>query len=231
MIQNFIAIDLETTGLSAKEDKIIEVGAIKVVDGKEVGRYETFINPGRKIPERITEVTGINDLMVADAPYIEDVIVDILDFMEDYPLIGHNLMFDYSFVKRAAVNNKLLFEKKGIDTLKLARKYLPDLESKRLDYLCSYFCIEDENHHRAINDAIAAYKLYEVLCKNYAAYEESPIDLNYKVKKETPITPRQVSYLTDLIARHNIPVDYDISRLTKNEASRRIDNIISTYGR
>lgn len=231
MLKDYVAVDLETTGLSAKEDKIIEIGAIKIIDGREAEVFESFVNPARLISYKITQVTGINDEMVKDAPYIEELIEEILEFIGDLPLLGHNLMFDYSFVKRAAVNSRLDFEKQGIDTLKLARKYLTELESKRLDYLCKYFGIEDENHHRALNDARAAYRLYEVLCDKYGAGKENIYDLNYSVKRETPITPRQVTYLKDLIKKHNIEADYDVERLTKNEASRKIDNILSAYGR
>lgn len=108
MIKEYVAIDLETTGLSAKEDKIIEIGAIKVVDGKEQEIFETFINPGRSISEYITNVTGINDAMVENAPYIDTQIGDLVDFVGNLPLLGHNLIFDYSFIKRAAVNKKSL---------------------------------------------------------------------------------------------------------------------------
>lgn len=231
MIKSFIALDLETTGLSAKEEKIIEVGAVKVVDGVEISRYQTLINPGKIISNRIIEVTGIDNEMVKDAPYIEDVISDILEYMEELPLLGHNLIFDYSFMKRAAINNKLEFEKMGIDTLKLARKYLTHLPSKKLDFLCEVLNIEDEQHHRAINDAVAAYKLYYLLCEKYGASECECMSLNYKVKRECPITPRQITFLSSLNQKHNLVVDYDITRLTKNEASRKIDIILSTYGR
>lgn len=231
MLKDYVAIDLETTGLSAKEDKIIEIGAVKITDGRETEVFQSFVNPARLISYKITQVTGINDDMVKDAPYIEDIIGEFLEFIGELPLLGHNLMFDYSFVKRAAVNFGQGFEKQGMDTLKLARKYLTALESRRLDYLCEYFGIEDENHHRALNDARAAYRLYEVLCDKYGAGEENIYDLNYSVKRETPITQRQITYLKDLINKHNIKIDYDVERLTKNEASRKIDIILSTYGR
>lgn len=231
MIKNFIALDLETTGLSAREDKIIEVGAVKVIDGIEVSRYQTLINPARMINDRIVGFTGINNDMVKNAPYIEDVISEIVDYMEDLPLLGHNLMFDYRFLKKAAINNKLTFEKMGIDTLKIARKYLPHLESKKLDYLCKVFDIEDEQHHRAINDAVAAYKLYFILCEQFGAAECTCVPLNYKPKTENPITDRQIEFLNSLINRYKIEPDFEIDRLTKNEASRRIDRILSTYGR
>ena len=192
MIKSFIAVDLETTGLSVKEERIIEVGAIKVLNGVEVARYQTLINPGKVISQRIIDITGIDNEMVKDKPYIEEVIRDIVDFTEDLPLLGHNLMFDYSFIKKAAVNNKIDFEKDGIDTLKLSRKYLKELPSKGLDFLCKELNIEDEEHHRAINDAIAAYKLYFLLCDKYGAGDEVSSPLKCKMKKESAITAKQV---------------------------------------
>ncbi len=169
--------------------------------------------------------------MVEDAPYIEDVIWKFKEYTEDLILIGHNLIFDYSFLKNNAVNNNLSFERKGIDTLKIARTHLSDLESRRLDYLCKYFGIVDENHHRAVNDARVTKELYEILCEKYEQEEFLPYDLNYKVKKQSPITPKQVKYLQDLVKYHNIVIDYNIVKLTKSEASRIIDKIILEYGR
>jgi DNA polymerase III subunit epsilon len=231
MLDKYVVVDLETTGLRAKDDKIIEIGAILVENGKEVKTFETFVNPGKLIPPIITQVTNITNEMVSNAPYMEDIVDDFMDFMGDYTLLGHNLMFDYSFIKKVAINGGYTFERKGLDTLKLARKYLEELESKKLDYLCSYFNIEDENHHRALNDARATYILYDILCNRYGAYIDEPIELNYKVKKENPITERQKKYLIDLITKHHITIDYDIDRLTKSEASRKIDLIIFEFGR
>ena len=136
MLKDYVVVDLETTGLSAKDNRIIEIGAIKIKGGQVEELFETFVNPGCAIPFRITEVTGINDSMVSEAPYIETEIVRFIEFSEELPLIGHNLLFDYSFLKANAVNNKLTFEREGIDTLKIAREKLKDLPSRRLDYLC-----------------------------------------------------------------------------------------------
>ncbi len=233
MLKDYLVVDLETTGLNPKLDKIIEIGAVKVKDGNVCEVYETFVNPGRMIPERITEVTGINDDMVKDAPYIEDIISDFIDFSEGLNLIGHNLIFDYSFLKTNAVNNKLSFEKLGIDTLKIARTHLGGLPSRRLDSLCAHFGISDENHHRAVNDATATKELYEILCDRFEAEngEFVPYELVYKAKKQSPITEKQVKYLGDLVKYHNIVADYEIDKLSKSEASRIIDKIILEYGR
>ena len=233
MLKDYIVIDLETTGLNPKLDKIIEIGGVKVKGGKVESIYETFVNPGRIIPERITEVTGITDIMVKDAPYIEEIIGDFIEYTENLSIIGHNLMFDYGFLKHNAVNNNFTFDRMGIDTLKIARVYLSDLESRRLDSLCEYFHISDENHHRAVNDAAATRELYEILCTRYEKdnIEFKPYELIYKAKKQSPITEKQAKYLKDLISCHGINPEYDVNKLTKNEASRIIDKIILEYGR
>ena len=129
-IQDFVVLDLETTGLSVKEDQILEIGAVKVQGGEVTASYETFVNPGRKVPERITELTGIRDEMIANAPDVETAVRGFLDFCGGLPLLGHNILFDYSFIKQAAINARLDFEKEAWDTLKIARKALPDLESR-----------------------------------------------------------------------------------------------------
>ena len=123
MTNTYVCIDLETTGLNSKRDKIIEIGAVKVEQGKIVAEWETFVNPGRKLEERITELTGIRDEQLADAQVISDLLPALFAFLGDHVLLGHCILFDYSFLKKAAVNEKMRFERQGIDTLKIARKY------------------------------------------------------------------------------------------------------------
>ena len=112
MINTFVALDIETTGLNPAEDKIIEIGMAKISDGE-------LVNPGIRISERITMISGITDDMVEGKPAITEIISDIVDFTKDMPILGHNVIFDYSFIKKAAVNSGLDFKKSGIDTLKL----------------------------------------------------------------------------------------------------------------
>ena len=97
MINTYISIDLETTGLNPKKDKITEIGAIKVVDGKTVDTFSTLVNPGRKLEQRIIDLTGIQDSELENAPYIEEVMPKLMEFLEDMPLLGHSILFDYSF--------------------------------------------------------------------------------------------------------------------------------------
>lgn len=233
MTDTYTVLDLETTGLNPKQDRIIEIGAVKVCAGKVTDSFQTLVNPGRVLEERVCELTGIRNEMLQEAPEIEMVLQPLLDFIGEDVLVGHRILFDYSFVKRAAVNHKLVFEKKGIDTLKLARKFLPELESRRLEYLCTYYGIS-HTAHRALGDAQATAVLYEKLAELFYEADEKafqPIPLVYQVKKETPITKPQKERLYKLLDKHRITIEYNVDKLTRNEADRIIDRILAKYGR
>lgn len=249
---NYVVFDIETTGLNPKYEKIIEIGAAKVRDGEVIDTFSTFVNPGKGLPERITELTGIYDADVINAPYIEEVLDTFIDFVGGDILLGHNLIFDYSFMKKAAVNQKKTFDRKGIDTLKIARRFLADLESRNLSFLCEHYQIHLQAH-RALNDALATHELYQSFVRDFADKEPDlfqPKELVYSVKKEGPITPKQYELLLKLAKQYRLetyagecdsvvlqPVrnvtteSTDLNRLTKNEASRLIDKILSTFGR
>lgn len=234
MISDYVVFDIETTGLRPKYDKIIEIGAVKIKDGKQTDMFSELINPGIRIPEVINEVTGITDDMLEGKRSINEVLPDFVKFCDTEIIMGHNLMFDYSFITVNAVNMKLKFEKSGLDTLKIAKKHLSGLESRKLDYLCSYYGIEDKEHHRAYNDAAVTYKLYLKLAELFETPEDAvfmPQKMVYKSKKQSPITEKQKVYLIDLIKYHRIDFKIDINMMTKSEASRWIDKILSTYGR
>lgn len=237
MVNDYVALDLETTGLNPKQDRIIEVGAVKVVDGKVEGVFESLINPGRLLDENISELTGITDDMLKDAPEADEVIPKLLEFMGNDIMVGHKVLFDYSFIKRYAVNRRITFEREGIDTLKLARKFLPELESRKLGDLCRVFDIK-HTAHRALGDAQAAAQLYQDLagrfyksCQGSSEDAFCPQPLVYRVKKESPVTKPQKERLYKLLDKHKIVIDYDIEKLTKNEASRITDQILSKHGR
>lgn len=232
--ENYVVVDLETTGLQPGRDRILEIGAVKVEHGQVVDTFCMFADPQMEIPLRIQELTGITPDMVCGEKTPDQAVLEFLDFCGEMDLMGHNLMFDYSFLKHQAVNQKRVFEKNGIDTLKIARSVLPDLESRSLTSLCEYFQIDRKHAHRAFHDALATHELYVKLQK--AAGEEQdklfqPKPLLYKVKRQGPITNAQKAYLNDLIKYHKIKLDVAVDSLTKNEASRKIDTIISEYGR
>ena len=244
---NYVAFDIETTGLNPKYDKIIEIGAVRVREGEPVETFSTFVNPAKSLPARIVELTGIRDADVAAAPYIDEILEPFLSFVGDDVLLGHNILFDYSFVKKAAVNQKKAFEKQGIDTLRIAQRFLNELESRQLGFLCDYYQIALEAH-RALNDAVAAHRLYRVLAREYGGQEDElfqPKPLIYTVKKESPATPKQLELLQRLIIQYHLQCDgfvlypvtnvtdefIDLEKVTKNEASRLIDKLLANFRR
>lgn len=232
-MNSYVSLDLETTGLNFKLDKIIEVGAVKVIDGEIADKFSSFVNPGRKLEEKVIALTGITQEDVDKAPLAKDVIPELIEFIGDLPLLGHRIIFDYSFVKHEAVNLKIPFEKEAADTLRIARVCLPELPSKKLTSMCEHYNIKLKAH-RAFNDAEATAILYECLNKDYNdKYKElfEPAPLVVKVKKESPARKSQIEKINELIERHGIDCPYDLSMMTKNEASRYYDKIIAEYGK
>ena len=149
-----IAFDLETTGLSAAIDRITEIGAVRIVGGELKDEFCTFVNPKKHIPERVTELTGIDDSMVADAPSEEEALRAFYEFCGSAKfLVAHNAGFDTSFLKAA---NKRLgwdFTYEYADTVAMARSMYPDLKNHKLDTVGNYLKLAPFNHHRACDDA------------------------------------------------------------------------------
>ena len=233
MIKDYVAFDLETTGLDADNDSIIEIGALKVIDGKVCERFIEFVKPQKRISSKITEITGITNEMVANARPPKDIIRDFVNFCEGYVLIGHNIMFDYKFMKQHALKFGYTFEKQGLDTLQIARKTLKHLESKSLGALCEHYCITNQAAHRAYHDALATAKVYHMLAHDFEFSNAKlfiPSQLQYRPKKVQPCTKKQIEYLTMLCCQHNIQIQIQLETLTRSEASKMIDNIISNYG-
>lgn len=238
MTDSYVCIDLETTGLNPKTDKIIEIGAVRVEHDRITEEWETLVDPGRALEERITELTGIRDEELWSAPDIAEVLPQLLAMTAGSALLGHSVLFDYSFVKKAAVDQRLSFEREGIDTLKIARKYLPELESRSLPFLCRYYGIA-HSAHRALQDARAAVELYRHLARQFGEREEQeggkslfrPRRLCYQAKRDTPVTIPQKEQLYKLADRHKLILDYDIEKLTRSEASRQIARLLAEYGR
>ena len=232
--QTYIAIDLETTGLDPKREKIIEIGAMRVEDGAKTAQFHTMVNPRREIGKRITELTGISTEMVENAPDIGDIMAELLEFCGELPLLGHHVIFDYSFLKRAAVNNGLKFERDGIDTLKLCRMFMPVEERKTLASACNFYGISQESAHRALGDAWDAHRLYQKLFLAHGEQQPgafSPKPLIYKAKMEQPASKKQKEDLRYLLKYHRIDLPVQIDYLSRNEVSRLKDKIISQYGR
>ena len=148
-----IVFDIETTGMSNQNDKIIEIGAVKIKNGEVLDRYNTFVNPGCPIPEEITELTSITDADVADARTIDDVLPEFLSFAGNSLLIAHNANFDVGFIRAAAKELDIPFDSAYLDTLALSRYINPDLKRHKLDSLVEHYGLGDFHHHRACEDA------------------------------------------------------------------------------
>lgn len=233
MINTYVAFDLETTGLSLENDSIIEIGALKVQDGKVVDRFMEFLKPDQPISPMITSITGITNEMVSSARPTEQIVADFMKFCENHVLVGHNIMFDYKFTKKYAQKYGYSFEKQGIDTLKIARKVHKDLESKSLGALCEHYQIVNSAAHRAYHDALATAKLYHMLAHYFEADNIKlfePEQLQFKQKKVQPATQKQIAYLKDLRSHHQIDTPIEWDYLSRSEASKMIDKIILEKG-
>lgn len=232
--RSYVAFDLETTGLRPMCDKILEIGAVKVEDGEVTETFETLLDNGVLIPPQITKLTGITEEMVKGAPTMQEAVGKFLAFAGDCVLLGHNIQFDYSFMKQNAAALGLPYERRGLDTLGIARLCLPGLPSRALDKMAAYYKIPQEQHHRALDDALTTARLYERLQEEFAMSRPdlfAPRPLAYKIKKPQPITNSQKGYLRDLLKYHKIESNVKIELLTKSEASRMIDGIILQYGK
>ena len=156
----YCVFDFETTGVSPRTDKVIEIGMVKLNRGKIVDTFSTFINPGRPVPYYITQITGITSADTQDAPYFEEVYYKIQEFMGDTVLAAHNLNFDYSFLKHECANiGSELPRNSAICTLRLARKLYPHLPSKSLGNLVKQLKIRHRDVHRGLGDATATAKV------------------------------------------------------------------------
>ena len=233
MLKDYIVVDLEMTGLNPKRDHILEIGAVKVKNKKIQGTFSRLIRQEILLEERIVQLTGITDEMAAAGDEEDDAVRAFLEFAEDLVWIGHNVIFDYSFIRQWEVNHRIKRTCRAVDTLKIARKCLPELEKKTLDFLCGYYQISRTAKHRALEDALADRALYEILEKNFLKQQPGLFaekELQYKVKRQTPATPRQKNYLKVLMEYHKIVPDIPIEQLSRSEASRLTDRIIRQYG-
>ena len=161
----YIAFDIETTGLDPMYDEIIEIGAIKIENGKEVEVFNTLVKPEYEIDEFISELTGITNEMVKESPYIDEVLPKFIDFIKDSIILGHNVNFDINFIYDNLKDKLGLYLTNDyVDTLRLSRLLLTNLPHHRLDDLINYFNLETRSEHRALNDCLLTNQVYLNLC-------------------------------------------------------------------
>ena len=157
---SYVVFDIETTGFSPEKNKIIEIGAVKVVEGKIVDRYSTFVNPQVPIPFRIEELTSIRDDMVVSAPTIDVILPDFMEFCKDCIMVAHNADFDMSFIKRNCELLSIPCNPTIVDTVALARVLLPQLNRFKLDTVAKAVGVSLDHHHRAVDDAACTAEIF-----------------------------------------------------------------------
>ena len=172
----YVVFDIETTGFSPLSDRIIEIGAVKVVNGTITDKFSTFVNPDIPIPFRIEQLTSINDSMVLPAPKIDKVLPDFLKFCEGCALVAHNASFDVSFIAHNAEELGLPFDPTVLDTVTLARVLLPQLNRYKLDTVAKALNVSLENHHRAVDDAGATAEIFVAFLKMLKERDISTLD-------------------------------------------------------
>ncbi len=194
----FVIVDLETTGASPKKGAAItEIGAIKVKSGQYLDQFESFVNPLTPIPEYITQMTGITDLMLATAPVIDDILPAFLEFTgsdEETIIVAHNAPFDLSFLKSAAKEIDLVWPKyKTLDTVTIARQVLTkeDVPNCKLGTLAAFFGTKTEPNHRALDDAKATTEILHGLIERLGSFNVNTVDSLMEFAKTAAHIQRQ----------------------------------------
>lgn len=154
----FVAIDVETTGLSPVNNELIEISAIKYNGNKKIDTFSTLVKPKMPIPYRITEITGITNDMVRNSPQIEEVMPSLIEFVGDNPIVAHNANFDYKFIQN--YSNDSFSKNKVIDTVQIGRRLYPELPNHKLGTIAKYIGITEDGFHRAEFDCECCAKIY-----------------------------------------------------------------------
>ena len=190
-IADYVVFDLETTGCSAKSDAVVEISAVKVINGQIVDEFSTLVNPERPIPEQASYVNGITDDMVIDAPIFQVALRDFLDFAGDMVLVGHNIhAFDMKFICRDAMNFwEQTIGNDYIDTYQLSKVILPDLTCHQLGFLAEYFGFSSSGAHRALADCKMNQHVYEALGQELSKIPRCPKCENLLKKREGKFGP------------------------------------------
>lgn len=200
-IDDFVVFDIETTGLSPKNNKITEIGAIKIINGEIAESYSQLVNPGVPIPDLIVKLTGITDDLVAEKPSISEVLPSFKEFIGDSVLVAHNAAFDMGFIRENYKAINISINNPVLDTLELSRAVFPTLKSHKLNLIAKHLKVDLLNHHRAVDDALATanilLKILEIIKdKNF----EDLSDLN-ALKSSADITKGDM-YHTIILAKN-----------------------------
>lgn len=202
----FVAIDIETTGFDTEYDEIIEVGAIKIKDGKEIDSFSTLVGPKNEINSFITELTGINNDMVRNMAAIDKVLPAFIKFIDKSVIVGHNVNFDINFLYDNLIREGLQpITNDFVDTLRISRRLIPEIRHHRLIDLAEYFNINPEENHRALYDIRLTVEILKEL-KKFAKTKYSSID---EFKEECEKRKKRFEYRAKDIITTNIVFDED----------------------
>lgn len=167
-IAEYVVVDIETTGLSPAQSKIIEIAALKVKEGEVIDRFQKLVNPQTRISPMITHLTGITNDMVQDADTIDIVLEEFRKFVQDAVIVGHNVNFDINFLyDNLYQTHQQYLTNNFVDTMYLSRNVLKGLPNYKLESLTQYFNVSYDGAHRALNDCIFTYECYERLKELY----------------------------------------------------------------
>lgn len=232
----FVVFDIETTGLDSLSNEIIEIGALKVKDGKVVDTFDHLIKPSHPISDFITNLTGITNEMVETAETIEEVLTQFINFIGDNILMGHNVNFDINFVyDHAEKYNNHILNNDFIDTLRLARKLLPELSHHRLSDLADYYNIDKTGHHRALKDVEMTLEVYNHLVEEILNQYGNIDNFKKQIYKNSYDNFSDLTPQTDKIDKNNIFYDKNIAitgnfvNLPRKEAVQKILNLGGHY--
>ena len=234
-LKDYTVFDLEMTGLSADDNKIIEIGAVRVRDGKMAETFSALVNPHVLISPVVVKLTGITDAMLSVGMEEDAAVPQLLAFIGDDAVVGHSVGYDFRFIKQWAVNHRIPLELWSCDTLKLAKALVPEDQPKKLAALCKFFSIERVHAHRALDDSIETWQLYEILAdaaeKAGRADLLEPVLLRDGGKRQTPATRRQKQRLKEYMKLHGIRDSITWDTLTRSQASRKMDKYRAQYGK
>ncbi|MDR2749017.1 MAG: PolC-type DNA polymerase III, partial [Clostridiales bacterium] len=236
----FVVFDLETTGLRKESDQIIEIGAVKIKDNKEIDRFHSFVAYDGLIPPKITELTGITGDMLKGAPELKDILPEFLKFSEGCALAAHNAQFDVGFVTQAAIALGLEVPATVVDTLELARFLFPELPKHKLNNVAEHLGVSLENHHRAVDDAEACagimLKCFEIFASRGAKTLD---DINLQASGGVDVRKQKYFHaivlaknavglknLYELISISHLNYFFKRPRMPKSEIAKRREGLI-----
>ncbi len=230
----YIAFDIETTGLDSMYDEIIEIGAIKIEDGKEIETFSTLIKPEYEIDEFITELTGITNEMVIDAPKINEVLPKFMDFINDSVILGHNVNFDINFIYDNLINEDMKpITNDFVDTLRLSRRLLPELKHHRLSDLANYYNIDTTGSHRSLTDVRITIDIFKNLEKlveskysNIENFKDACKKKSHSCFKASDITTINTEFDEDnLLYDKYFAITGTLERMSRKEAMQIIADL------